>query len=143
MSSVLRASFVLLALVACSSPPAPAATAVDVAPVSAATASPAPPADAPRRTTIAGSTWHFCDKANETVTFEADGAATFRKDGQLNAWGLNCGDAHWKQDGTSLVFDCARFTQYTVTVAPDEMRGQWKRLEGSQEGAATCLQRDK
>ena len=93
------------------------------------------------KNSVAGSTWSFCDKENETVTFEPGGAATFRKDGETNAKGLACGDAKWVQAGSEVTFDCRQVTEYKVTLAGTEMRGEWHRVKGGSDNGPTCLKR--
>jgi hypothetical protein len=148
-------SLVFLALVACSPPTtAPTAPTIEV-PVGSASAALIDPALAPipvpsarpaaLTTDVSGTTWSFCSKEDETVTFEADGSATFRRDGQANPQGLACGKAHWSQTGTRVTFDCKAFTEYVadISVGGDSMRGEWHRVAKPTDRGDTCLKRAK
>lgn len=119
------------------------ATATPVASAApAGSAHPIPPPDPePAASGIAGSTWRFCGTANDTVTFEANGSVVFRRDGVANGKGFTCGNARWTQENDRLTFDCNQFTEYVVTVARKEMRGEWHRVRDPKDRGATCLQR--
>ena len=77
--------------------------------------------------TIAGTQWRFPphDAVQSVVTFRADGTTTFS---DLQTTG------HWKQDGNQLVFDANGFTEYRVVIDGTHMKGEWKRLQGKDEG---------
>lgn len=99
---------------------------------------------------VAGTTWRFPSSRSQialpsggeistTVAFLADGTTSF---GGLPP-GTSTG-GHWKQDGTSLVFDCNDFTEYRVVITGNEMKGTWARLKGDDTGRTnpTSLIRD-
>lgn len=100
----------------------------------------APPAE------LGGTQWRFpaeravpfADPGGNTVTFLADGTVRFS--------GLPPGAAtggHWTRDGNTVVFDANEFTEFRVVLEGNHMAGQWKRLEGEDQGQphATSLER--
>ena len=85
---------------------------------------------------LAGTQWRFPPNAVEQLV------VTFRPDGTTAFSGLET-TGHWKQDGDRLVFDANDFTEYRVVIEGNQMKGQWKRLKGKDEGTTspTSLER--
>jgi hypothetical protein len=76
------------------------------------------PAAAPN---VAGSTWEFPGESKTRVEFFADGRAKF-SDSES--------PARWSQNGSVVTFSINDFTQWTMTVDGERMKGLWRRLKG-------------
>jgi hypothetical protein len=73
---------------------------------------------------VAGTIWEFpsaSDGKKSTVQFNAGGTAKFSDSDS---------PAKWSQHGDTLVFSVNDFTEWTMTLSGDDMKGSWRRLKG-------------